>query len=231
MENKKKSTGWIVITILLLLVIAGLVLVILNDKGIIKIGNTTKSEIKEEKKEKTKVKDKTKNDNNKDTVDESKIIYSGEGLGEDKDFGKVTFGGKEIDIKYSKNEGAYQEGRLYIGDKYLDFLNFSLSNIAIMGDYLVVGINQDGYRFELYNYDLKQVDKVGNSLGILMAGTKTNTDKLLIDENDLIYYQCDVDYNNKDKDVLNIYNLKIDGSSIEKILISTNPNVACVSQR
>lgn len=224
MENKKKSTGWIVITILLLLVIAGLVLLILKDKGIIKIGDTTKKE--------NKVEEKTKKESKKEEIkEESKIIYSGEGLGEDKDFGKVIFGGKELNIKYSKNAGEYEEGRLYIGEKYLDFINMSISNIAIMGDYLVVGISQDGYRFELYNHNLEKVDKVGNSLGLLSEGTKVDESKLIIDENNLIYYQCDADYNSRDKDILKTYNLKINDSNIQKLLIAQNQGVACTSQR
>ena len=224
MESKKKSTGWIVITIILLLIIAGLGLFILKDKGIIKIGDTTKKE--------NKVEEKTKKESKKEEIkEESKIIYSGEGLGEDKHFGKVTFGGKELNIKYSKNAGEYEEGRLYIGEKYLDFINMSISNIAIMGDYLVVGISQDGYRFELYNYDLEQVDKVGNSLGLLSEGTKVDESKLIIDENNLIYYQCDADYNSRDKDTLKTYNLKINGSNIQKLLITQNQGVACTSQR
>lgn len=226
MENKKKSTGWIVITIILLLIIAGLGLFILKDKGIIKIGkDSTKTE--------TKIEEKTKKEIKKEEskLDESKIIYSGEGLGEDKDFGKVTFGGKELNIKYSKNAGEYEEGRLYIGEKYLDFINMSISNIAIMGDYLVVGISQDGYRFELYNHNLEKVDKVGNSLGLLSEGTKVDESKLIIDENNLIYYQCDADYNSRDKDTLKTYNLKINGSNIQKLLIAQNQGVACTSQR
>lgn len=226
MENKKSNVGWIITTIVLLLIIGGLTFIVLKDKGIIKIGNNTKETTKTE----TKVEEKTKKESKNEELDESKIIYSGEVLREDKDFGKVTFGGKEVDIKYSKNAGEYEEGRLYIGDKYLDFLNMSLSNIAIMGDYLVVGIDQDGYRFELYDHDLKLVNKYGSSLGLL-TDTTPKTENWIIDNNNLIYYECNVDNTSSTNFKLDTYNLKIDGSKVESVLLETNQGVNCTAQR
>ena len=231
MENKKSNVGWIIITIVLLLIISGLSFIILKDKGIIKIGkNSTKTETKVEDKESTVIDEKAKNDNNEATIDESKIIYSGNLLGEDKDFGKVIFGGKEVNIKYSNNAGAYEEGRLFIGDKYIDILSGSINNIAIMGDYLVVGIDQDGYRFELYDHDLKLVNKYGSSLGLLTE-TTPKTENWIIDNNNLIYYECNSDNTSSTNFKLDTYNLKINGSKVESVLLETNQGVDCTAQR
>ena len=96
-----------------------------------------------------------------------------------------------------------------------------------MGNYLVLGLDGSGYRFEIYNSSLEKVDQVGNSLGLLI-GTKTNTDKLVIDDNNIIYYECKTDNSSSN---LETYNLKIKDNNIEKVLISVNQNVDCTAQR
>ncbi len=223
MENKKKSTGWILITVLLLLVVLGLVCFILKDKGIIKIGNNTKITKTEEKIEK-KNKD-TKKDNNKVTTDESKIIYQGDILSQDKDFGEVTFNSKKSNIKY-----VYDEQKLYVGETGIDIVNSGLNNIAIMGNYLVLGLDGSGYRFELYDYDFKLVNKYGSSLGIL-TDTTAKTENWIIDTNNLIYYECNSDNNSSTNFKLDTYNLKINGSKVESVLLETNQGVNCTAQR
>lgn len=229
MENKKSNVGWIITTIVLLLIIGGLSFVVLKDKGIIKIGkDSNKTETKVEDKKSTTIDEKTKNDNNKVTVDESKIIYSGEVLREDKDFGKVTFGEKEVSIKYDNGDGANK--KINVGDKNIEIINGGVNNIAIMGDYLVVGIDQDGYRFELYDHDLKLVNKYGSSLGLL-TDTTPKTENWIIDNNNLIYYECNVDNTSSTNFKLDTYNLKIDGPKVESVLLETNQGVNCTAQR
>lgn len=226
MENKKRSTGWVVITILLLLVITGLICVILKDKGIIKIGkDSTKTETKVEDKESTVIDEKSKNDNNKVTVDESKVIYNGSILDQDKDFGEVTFNNKKVNIKY-----VYNEQKLYVGDTGIEIVNSGLNNIAIMGDYLVLGLDGSGYRFELYDHDLKLVNKYGSSLGLLTE-TTPKTENWIIDNNNLIYYECNSDNTSSTNFKLDTYNLKINGSKVESVLLETNQGVDCTAQR
>ena len=230
MENleKKKGNGFlIVIIIILLIAVIGLVLYVLNDKGIVKIIKTKKNttEIKNDNKKEVTKKETTTIDKK---TNESKIIYSGNVLDESKDFGRITFGGKEVAVKFDYGDGATK--KLYVGEKSIEIINGSVNNIAIMGDYLVIGIDQDGYRFELYNQALEKADSVGNALG-LVTGTKSDTSKWLIDENNLIYYECNADYNSSNNDTLNTYNLKITDSKMEKVLLSSTQGVSCTSQR
>lgn len=226
MENKKSNVGWIIITIVLLLIIGGLSFIILKDKGIIKIGkDSNKTETKVEDKKSTTKEEKTKNDNNKVTVDESKIIYQGSILNQDKDFGEVTFNSKKVNVKY-----VYDEQKLYVGNKGIDIINSGLNNIAVMGNYLVLGLDGSGYRFELYDHDLKLVNKYGSSLGLL-TDTTPKTENWIIDKNNLIYYECNVDNTSSTNFKLDTYNLKIDGSKVESVLLETNQGVNCTAQR
>lgn len=227
MENeKKKGNGPLIfIIVMLLIIIIGLTFIILKDKEIIKIGNST-SNSSNTTKETTVVKNEKK-DTTTEVVEESKIIYSGEKLIENKDFGKVVFGGKEVNIKFDNGDGAQK--KIYVDDKYIEIINGGVNNIAIMGNYLVVGIDQDGYRFELYNFNLEKVDKVGNSIGYVF-GTTADTSKWIIDNNDLIYYECKNDATSSSNYRLDTYNLKIDGSKIEKVLLESTKDITCTSQ-
>lgn len=226
MENKKSNVGWIITTIVLLLIIGGLSFIVLKDKGIIKIGkDSTKTETKVEDKESTVIDEKAKNDNNKVTVDESKVIYNGSILDQDKDFGEVTFNNKKVNIKY-----VYNEQKLYVGDTGIEIVNSGLNNIAIMGDYLVLGLDGSGYRFELYDHDLKLVNKYGSSLGLLTE-TTPKTENWIIDNNNLIYYECNSDNTSSTNFKLDTYNLKINGSKVESVLLETNQGVDCTAQR
>lgn len=226
MENKKRkgNGGIIFLIILIIIIIIGLVVFLLKEEGYINIGNSKKTKTAKE----TKVVESKKKNTSKEVTDESKIIYSGDVLRENKDFGKVTFGEKEVSIKYDNGDGANK--KINVGDKNIEIINGGVNNIAIMGDFLVVGIDQDGYRFELYDKDLYQVEKLGNSLGLLM-GTSAKTDKWIIDNNNLIYYDCTIDETSSTNFKLDLYNLKIDGSKIEKILLESTKDVNCSSQR
>lgn len=229
MENKKKSTGWIVITIVLLLIIGGLVTLLLQEKGIINIGNSTKKDTKVvEKTTKEESKKEEKKENKIDDNTSEFRIYSGEIIRENKDFGSVLFNNKKVNIKYEETNS--DEDKLYVDDKYIEIGHRGLNNIAIMGNYLVIGLDGNGYGFEIYNSNLEVVDKGGHSLGLL-TDTTTDTSKWIIDEHNLIYYQCEADYNSRNNDTLKTYNLKIDGSKIEKVLLSTNEGVACTAER
>ena len=229
MENKKSNVGWVIITIVLLLIIGGLSFIVLKDKGIIKIG-------KDSNKTETKVEDKTKKESKKEEVNKTENetkyrLYSGELTIEDKDFGKVEFGGKEVSMKYSFDTENLKS-KVYVDNKVIEISNQGLNNIAIMGDYIVIGYELRGgsYKFELYNSKLEKVEEVGNSFGAIL-GIKADTSKWIIDENNLIYYQCTSDYTTSDNDKLETYNLKITDSKIEKVLLSSNQGVACSPQR
>ena len=225
MENieKKKGNGiFIIIIILLLLVIGGLTFIVLKDKGIVNIGNKTKVVQKTTKKDTTKKESTTKETNNIEESDDSNFrIYSGENLTENKDFGKVKFNDKEVNIKFDKGDGAKQ--KLYVGEKYIEIVNSGLNNIAIMGNYLVLGLDGSGYRFMVYDQSLQEVETLGNSLGLLTNTTPDYT-KWILDEHNLIYYNCN-------NDTLETYNLQIDGSNILKVLLTSNKEVACTAQR
>ncbi len=199
----------------------------LNEIGIIKTGYT----IKETVVEKTTTNDSNAT-NNKDTVkNESKYrLYSGELSIDDMDFGKVEFNGKEVNIKYIFDDTNLLS-KIYVDDKVIEISNQGISNIAIMGDYLVIGYEKmSNYKFEIYNSNLEKVEEVGNSFGAIL-GNKADTSKWIIDENNLIYYQCTPDYSSRDNDKLETYNLKINGTKIEKVLLSTNTGLICSSQR
>ena len=134
MENKKSNASWIVIIILLLVVLGGLVAILLKEKGIINVGNTTKKE--------TNVVEKTtKNASKKEEVNKTENetkyrLYSGELTIENQDFGKVKFGGKEVSMKYSYDDENLKS-KVYVDDKAIEISNQGINNIAIMGDYLV----------------------------------------------------------------------------------------------
>ena len=229
MENKKSNVGWIIITIVLLLIIGGLVTLLLKEKGIINIGNSTKKDTKVvEKTTKEESKKEEKKENKIDDNTSEFRIYSGEIIRENKDFGSVLFNNKKVNIKYEETNS--DEDKLYVDDKYIEIGHRGLNNIAIMGNYLVIGLDGNGYGFEIYNSNLEVVDKGGHSLGLL-TDTTTDTSKWIIDEHNLIYYQCEADYNSRNNDTLKTYNLKIDGSKIEKVLLSTNEGVACTAER
>ena len=228
MENKKSNVGWIIITIVLLIIIGGLSFIILKDKGIINIGNTTKKETNVVEKTKKESKKEEKSDNKTNDNSSEFRIYSGDIIRENKDFGKILFNNKKVNIKYEETNS--DEDKLYVDDKYIEIGHRGLNNIAIMGNYLVIGLDGNGYGFEIYNSNLEVVDKGGHSLGLL-TDTTTDTSKWIIDEHNLIYYQCEADYNSRNNDTLKTYNLKIDGSKIEKVLLSTNEGVACTAER
>lgn len=228
MENKKSNVGWIIITIVLLIIIGGLTFIILKDKEVIKVGNTTKKETKVVEKTKKESKKEEKSDNKTNDNSSEFRIYSGDIIRENKDFGKILFNNKKVNIKYEETNS--DEDKLYVDDKYIEIGHRGLNNIAIMGNYLVIGLDGNGYGFEIYNSNMEKVDEGGHSLGLL-TGTTADTSKWIIDENNLIYYQCDADYNSRDNDTLKTYNLKIDGSKIEKVLLSTNEGVACTPER
>lgn len=224
MEKKKGNGGIIFLIILIVIIIIGLVVFLLKEEGYINIGNSKKTKTTKE----TKVVESKKKNTSKEVTDESKVIYSGEILKENKEFGKVTFKEKEVNIKYDNGDGANQ--KIYVDDKYVEIINGGVNNIAIMGEFLVIGIDQDGYRFELYDKDLYQVEKLGNSLGLL-RGTSAKTDKWIIDNNNLIYYNCSIDETSSTNFKLDLYNLKIDGSKIEKVLLESTIDVDCSAQR
>ena len=229
MENKKSNVGWIIITIVLLLIIGGLVTLLLKEKGIINIGNSTKKDTKVvEKATKEESKKEEKKENKIDDNTSEFRIYSGEIIRENKDFGSVLFYNKNVNIKYEETNS--DEDKLYVDDKYIEIGHRGLNNIAIMGNYLVIGLDGNGYGFEIYNSNMEKVDAGGHSLGLL-TDTTTDTSKWIIDEHNLIYYQCEADYNSRNNDTLKTYNLKIDGSKIEKVLLSTNEGVACTAER
>ena len=220
MENnnqvKNNGKGKNIVIVFLILIVLGLSGFIVYDKYVKEEVNTneTKNTTVTEKEESNEVKE----------VETTKtgVIYSGEIIKEDKDFGTINLFGKEETVKYVSNEQ-----KLYISNKSIDLTNSGLNNIVVMGNYLVLGLDGSGYRFEIYNSSLEKVDQVGNSLGLLI-GTKTNTDKLVIDDNNIIYYECKTDNSSSN---LETYNLKIKDNNIEKVLISVNQNVDCTAQR
>ena len=244
MENKKKNTGWIVITILLLLVIAGLVLVILNDKGIIKIGNNTK---KETTKTETKVEDKEKKEN-KDEVGNQNIMAPqtyNEGMNE---LGKIKIGKNEYDIKVEKNSenNVYTT---YVGDKKLD--GMYLQYAVVMGEkFLAVKgyVGQTGNQ-KLYIYDdsLTEVvkpnydvvdhftvindDGSGSDTTPHVTGTKKYT-KDIVDSNHLIIAECTParNSNNHNQDyVEKLYSFENEKVEVEELTVVEN--IFCSAQR
>lgn len=244
MENKKKNTGWIVITILLLLVIAGLVLVILNDKGIIKIGNNTK---KETTKTETKVEDKEKTEN-KDEVGNQNIMAPetyNEGMNE---LGKIKIGKNEYEIKVEKNSenNVYTT---YVGDKKLD--GMYLQYAVVMGEKFLVVKGKTGenvsQRLYIFDESLKEVEEpnyfivdyftVINDDGSTnyttpsVSGTKKYT-KDIIDSNHLIIAECTParNSNNHNQDyVEKLYSFENGKVEVEELTVVEN--IFCSAQR
>ena len=231
--NKKKGKGLIITLIVLLVAFAACAALLFT--GVIKsplvkekkCAKCTETKTTDDKKKDSKTTCPDTTDTCDCTKDEdpSKIVYNGDILRSDKDFGKVTINGKELNVKY-----AYSENKIYLGDNSIDTTNRGVNNIAVMGNYLVVGLDGSGYRFRIYDSEGKEVDNAGNSLGLL-TGSLPQTSKWIIDEHNLIYYTCVADSSSSTGFKLETHNLKINGSNIEKVLLTTNSDVNCSSQR
>ncbi len=202
MENKKKSTGWIVITILLLLIITGLVLFILKDNGIIKIGNSTKEVSKTE----TKVDDNKKKVEKED--DAIQIIKGKDMTNESKKeqtLGSISVKNKKYEIKYECSNEELSTCNIFIGEKKLE--NYSLDYVAVMDNSFVVAkIRGNGgssnYNLFIYDSELEEITepKYGlvdsfsqldtNDENELVVSGKRNTENDIIDTNYMTVGEC-----------------------------------------
>ena len=245
MENKKSNVGWIILTIVLLLIIGGLTFIILKDKEIIKIGNNTKETTKTE----TKVEEKTKKESKNE--EELQLI---KGLDEYKDgenkLGKITFYGKDYDVKVVPKI-AYDEKTydLYIGDKKIE--NVIVKYVAVMDDsYIVVRsvnpVSETSQKLTIYDKDFNESPvsnisitskfKVINNDGTISdttptANGKIDTTKEVIDSNHIIVAECVKSKNpeNHNQDyVEEIYNFENGEIEIEEL--TTVENIYCSPQ-
>lgn len=243
MENKKSNVGWIILTIVLLLIISELSFIILKDKGIIKIGNNTKENTKTE----TKAEEKKEQDSKKNA--EKKNIIAPETFEEGtNDLGKIIFGRNEYDIKVEKSssDNSYTT---YIGDKKIDDL--ALEYVAVMGEkYLAVKGNL-GYTSNqrLYIYDTSLNEAVESSYVLVDHFTVINDDgsssdttphvtgtrkytKDIIDSNHLIIAECTPARNsaNYNQDyVEKLYSFENGKVEIEELTVVEN--IFCSAQR
>ena len=214
MMKKKKRTGIAIFFIILLTCCA--VFFVLISKGIIKLPVDKKktNEVNNEKKAK---------DGSYEPIVEKKdidVLYNGESLKEDKNFGVHNLKGKNTDIRY-----IYPECALSVDGKSIDKPDVELTFLAIMGDYIVIGIKGNNYSFEVYDENLKLVEKLGNSFGL--SDQPTESTKMTEDTNNIFYYMCEDDKTSSTSLRLDKYSLKINGSKIEKKIIESKKDINC----
>ena len=246
MENKKSNVGWIILTIVLLLIIGGLSFIILKDKGIIKIGNSTK--------ENTKTETKAEEKNKKESKSERELQLI-KGLDDYKDgenkLGKITFYGKEYEVKVvPKVEYDEKTYDLYIGDKKIE--NVIVKYVAVMDDsYIVVRsvnpVSETVQNLTIYDKDFNESPvssvsitskfKVINNDGTISdttptANGKIDTTKEVIDSNHLIIAECTPARNsaNYNQDyVEKLYSFENGKVEIEELTVVEN--IFCSAQR
>lgn len=242
MENKKSNIGWIILTIVLLLIIGGLTFIVLKDKGIIKIGNTTKKETKVE--EKT-----TKKESKKEEISEKQIIRAPEKYNEgENELGKIKVGKNEYEIKVVINSSE-NSFTTFIGNKKIE--GFTLYYATVMGEKFLVVKGNSGYTVnqKLYVFDetLKEAVEpsltIVNSFGVINDdGTtsdstptvtgKTNSTKEIIDSDHLIIAECTPARNsaNHNQDyVEKLYSFENGKVEIEELTVVEN--IFCSAQR
>lgn len=247
-EKKKRSTGLIVLVVILLITIVGLVLFILNDRGIVRIYDkisivNQKEKCKEEEKEETKESDEA-------TV--IKVDNSTLSKTEVNTIGKVTLGGNEykVTMKYKEEINGIDLWLIFVGNTQLEMNN--LEYLAVMDDsYLVAKANgtsnKNLYTIKIYDKNLKEIndgtyhyyayafDVVSTSGTVLdsvnVKVTNNYKDKI-IDKNRILVSECtnarNINNHNQDfvQEVLKFENGKF---TREEVLVVEN--VFCNPQR
>lgn len=241
MENKKSNVGWIIITIVLLLIIGGLSFIVLKDKGIIKIG-------KDSNKTETKVEEKAKKESKKEESKELTIIKEKKISNTSESLGKLKVENKEYDVNYdcTKDDGTHgctiTIGNKKIENKYLKYAAV-MDKFIVVRAYTLAGSSENFYILDSNTEDVIEPKysvvngfQIANSDGSISESTDiTATQKYsnsIIDSTHLIISECTEPRNktNHNQDyVEELITLKDGKVTTEELTVVEN--IFCSSQR
>ena len=163
-EKKKKSKGLIALVIILSVLVVGLVLFILNDRGIIRIYDKISIVNKEESKKKEEPKEEPKEETKvSDEAEVLKVDKSSLSKTSSNDIGTITLNNKEYKVKmdYKEEINGTDLWLIYVGDVQLELSD--LEYLAVMDDSFLVAkadgsSNKNLYTIKIYDKDLKEIN-------------------------------------------------------------------------
>ena len=241
MENKKSNVGWIITTIVLLLIIGGISFIVLKDKGIIKIGkNSNKTE--------TKVEEKNKKESKKEESEELTVIKEKKLSNTSESLGKLKVENKEYDVNYDCTNDDGEHGcTITIGDKKIEnrYLKFAtvMDKFIVVRVYTPASLSENLYILDSNTEDVIEpkyylVDKfvIANTDGTITDSTDITASQKysnsILDSNRLIISECTEPRNksNHNQDyVEELITLKDGKVSVEELTVVEN--IFCSTQR